>query len=180
MISPYILAVVAIVIGFLIYLVIILNDLIRLRNAVKQAWSNIDVILRQRYDEVPNLVATVKGYAAHERNTIEAVTRLRTQALNEKNAGANTAYEKSSELSKGIHSLYLVAENYPDLKANQNFLQLQQRLTGLENTLADRREFYNEIVTNYNNRIMAFPDTFIAHVFGMKQEELFTSIRGKN
>jgi LemA protein len=159
----------AIVVVF--YFISVYNSLIRLRNNIDKAWSNIDVILKQRHDELPKLVETCKGYMRHEREVLEKITELRTSWAN-----AKTMAEKakiSDAISGTLKTLFAVAENYPQLKANENFLQLQARITGLENELADRREFYNDSVNNYNIRIQSIPDKFIANMLNLKPIELF-------
>lgn len=153
------------------YFIIVYNSLVRLRNNINKAWSNIDVILKQRHDELPKLIETCKGYMKYEREVLERITDLRTRW-----ASATTMAEKakiSDAISGALKTLFAVAENYPQLKANESFLQLQQRITGLENELADRREFYNESVNNYNIRIQSIPDKFIANMLGYKPMELF-------
>ncbi|MEM5835157.1 MAG: LemA family protein [Candidatus Aenigmatarchaeota archaeon] len=160
-----------IIISIVIWFVTIYNSLIRLRNNINKAWSNIDVILKQRNDELPKLLETCKGYMKYEKELLEKLTELRTRWNL-----SNTLKEKakiSDEISTALKTLFAVAENYPDLKANKNFLQLQERISGLENELADRREFYNDSVNNYNIRIQSIPDKFIARILGYKPIDLF-------
>jgi LemA protein len=168
--------IILIVIG-LIFLVIMLlfflmyNGLVRLRNNIKKSWANIDVLLKQRSDEVPNLIATVKGYMDHERNTLEALTKARTEVLQ-----ATTLSKKAvahEVISESLKTIFAVAENYPNLKANENFLKLQLRITALENELADRREFYNDSVNIYNIRIHSIPDMIVARMVKYTDEQLF-------
>lgn len=160
-----------VVIGFIIYAVGVYNGLVRVKNNIKKAWGNIDVLLTQRSAELPKLVETVKGYMKHERETLEKVTQARNQMTQ-----AHTVAEKA-EADNMIHaalkSLFAVAEQYPDLKANQNFMQLQDRISGIENEIADRREFYNDSVNTYNIRIESFPDMIVAGLMGLKAEEMF-------
>jgi len=159
---------------FLSYFVYVFNELIRLRRNIDKAWANIDVILKQRHDELPKLIETCKGYMKYEKSVLEELTNLRSRWMT-----ASTQAEKakiSDMISSGIKSLFAVAENYPQLKANENFLQLQARITGLENELADRREFYNESVNNYNIRIQSIPDMFIAKMLGYRPLELFKAM----
>ena len=135
-------AVLFIVIGLGIYAAGIYNGLVQVKNNIKKSWANIDVLLKQRANELPKLINTVKGYMTHERETLEKLTQARTQFLN-----AGTVAEKASAdnmMSQALKSLFAVAENYPNLKANENFMQLQGRISGLENEIADRREFYND------------------------------------
>jgi LemA protein len=157
--------------GLLIYVVIIYNGLIRLRNDVDKAWANIDVLLKQRHDELPNLVATCKGYMQYEQQTLERVTQARTAYMH-----ANTVGEKAQAdllASGALKSLFAVAENYPDLKANNNFLQLQKRISELEDMIADRREFFNDDVNTYNVRIQQFPDVILAGMMNLQRKEMF-------
>lgn len=148
------------------------NMLIALRNIVKNAWAQIDVQLKRRYDLIPNLVESVKGYAAHESKTFEAVVKARQMAIN---AGDNVKAKAEAEnmLSGTLKSLFAVAENYPDLKANQNFLQLQEELTSTENKIGFARQFYNDSVMNYNTKKEMFPTNIIAGVFGFSNKEFF-------
>jgi len=156
---------------FLVSIIIIFNHLIRLRNNIDKSWANIDVLLQQRSSEIPNLVSTVKGYMVHEKKTLESLTKARS-VLSE----ANTLSRKAAvdNLITGLlKTVFAVAENYPNLKAGENFLKLQQRITGLENELADRREFYNDSVTIYNTRIQSIPDLLVAKMLHLKSVDLF-------
>jgi len=157
--------------GILIYLVILYNELVRLRNDNDRAWANIDVLLKQRHDEIPNLVASVKGYMQHERETLEAVTQARAASMS-----ATSISEKAQadvQLTGALRGLFAVAENYPQLKANQNFLQLQNRISELEEKIADRREFFNDDVNTYNTRIRQFPEVFVAGFLNLKPRDMF-------
>ena len=149
------------------------NSLIRLRNQVRNAWAQIDVQLKRRHDLIPNLVETVKGYAAHERETLESVTNARNMALQAVGHGAGAQSKAEGELSGALSRLLAIAENYPDLKANQNFLALQEELTSTENKIAFSRQFYNDSVLNYNNKIQMFPSNMIAGMTGFKADEFF-------
>lgn len=154
-----------------VWLIAIYNSLIRLKNRVKEAWSDIEVQLKRRYDLIPNLVETVKGYAAHEKNVLEGVTTARTNAL-----GAQTKDQRSqaeNQLSDTLKSLFAVAESYPDLKANTNFLELQKELSDTENKIQAARRFYNGMVLDLNTKIQTFPQNIIAGQFGFKAEEFF-------
>lgn len=157
----------------LLYAVVLYNNLVRLKHAVSKAWANIDVLLKQRHDELPKLVETCKQYMQYEQETLEKVMRARAavSAAREKgDLGALGAAE--GQLRLGLGNLFAVAEAYPDLKANETFQHLQQRITGLENSIADRREFYNESVNNNNVRIEQFPDVILARMFNFKPAEL--------
>src|SRR5256885_5505847 len=157
--------------GLLTYVVMLYNELVRLRNDNDRAWANIDVLLKQRHDEIPNLVAAVKGYMQHERQTLEAVARAR-----EADISAITISQKEQAdllLTGALRGLFAVAENYPQLKANDNFLRLQNRISELEERIADRREFFNDDVNTYNTRINQIPEVFLASFMGLKPREMF-------
>jgi LemA protein len=160
-----------VVIGVILYFVSVYNGLIVLSRNIDKAWSNIDVLLKQRYDELPKLVKVCEGYMKYERETLEKITQARTACLGAKTVGEASLAE--GELAKGLKTLFAVAENYPDLKANTSFSQLQQRISYLESQIADRREFYNDSVNTYNIRINQIPDMFVAQMLQMKQKELF-------
>lgn len=147
------------------------NSLITLRNRCDNAWSQVDVQLRRRYDLIPNLVETVKGYAKHEREVFEKVTQARAAAVS-----AQTVKEQGQAdniLTGALKSLFAVAENYPDLKANQNFLMLQEELAGTESKVAYARQFYNDVVMKFNMRQQVFPSNIIANMFGFKLKDYF-------
>jgi LemA protein len=164
--------VVLIVIGVVVLFVISMyNSLIQLRNRVKNAWSQIDVQLKRRHDLIPNLLETVKGYMKHEREIMENITKYRSQAMD-----ASTVGEKAQAeglLSGALGQLRVQVENYPDLKANQNFLALQEELTSTENKISFARQSYNDQVLFYNNKIQMFPSNIIANIFKFIQEEFF-------
>lgn len=149
----------------------IYNSLVQLRNRVKNAWSQIDVQLKRRHDLIPNLVETAKGYMQHERETLTAITDARSRAMGADNIGAKSSAE--TQLSGALSKFMLVVENYPDLKANQNFLALQEELTSTENKLAFSRQSYNDQVLFYNNKIEMFPSNIIAGMFNFAGEEFF-------
>ena len=157
--------------GVLIYAVILYNGLVRLRNENDRAWANIDVLLKQRHDEIPNLVETVKGYMQHEQQTLLAVTQARADSMNAASVGQKAVAEL--KIATALHSLFAVAENYPQLKANENFLKLQTHITELEERIADRREFFNDDVNTYNTRIGQIPDVFVASFMNLKRREMF-------
>jgi LemA protein len=157
--------------GAAIYAVIQYNELVSLKTENDRAFANIDVLLKQRHDEIPNLVSCVKGYMDHERQTLEAVTLARTASI-----GAASIPQKAQadlRLTGALHTLFAVAERYPDLKANQNFLALQKRISELEERIADRREFFNDDVATYNTRIAQLPEVFLARQMGLKPRQLF-------
>jgi len=147
------------------------NGLVKRRNQVDNAWSQIDVQLKRRHDLIPNLVETVKGYAAHERGTFEAVTQARANAINAQSPAEQAQAE--NVLSGALKSLFAVAEAYPDLKANQNFLNLQEELTSSEDRVAYARQYYNDSVLNYNTQIQKFPTVFLAGMFHFEKREFF-------
>ena len=165
-----------IVVGVIVVLIILFvismyNSLVRLRNQVDNAWSQIDVQLKRRHDLIPNLVETAKGYMQHERETFEAITNARSKAM-----GANTVADASkaeSDLSGALSNFMLVVENYPDLKANQNFLSLQETLTSTENKIAFARQGYNDQVLFFNNKTQVFPSSIIANSFNFTKRDFF-------
>lgn len=161
-----------ILIGIFIVLVIgIYNSLVNLRNRCENAWAQVDVQLRRRYDLIPNLVETVKGYAKHEREVFQRVTEARTRALN-----AGTVKEQGQAenmLTGALKSLFAVVENYPELKANQNFLMLQEELAGTEGKIAYSRQFYNDNVMKFNTKQQVFPSNIIANLFNFKGKDYF-------
>ena len=149
------------------------NELVRLRNKVKNAFAQIDTQLQRRFDLIPNLVETVKGYASHEKELLEKVTANRAGFMN---ASSNAEkIEMGNQLTNNLRSLFVVAENYPELKANANFINLQEELSETEDKVSYSRQFYNDAVTMYNNKIQLFPSNIIAGMFGFMEEELFAS-----
>jgi LemA protein len=160
-----------IVVLLLLFIIGIYNSLIRLRNQVDNAWSQIDVQLKRRHDLIPNLVETAKGYMKHERGTFEAITNARSQAM-----GAKTVAEAAKAegaLGQALSNFLLVVENYPDLKANQNFLALQEELTSTENKISFSRQLYNDQVLFFNNKTQMFPSNIIAGVFSFTKRDFF-------
>jgi LemA protein len=156
-----------------VYAVILYNNLVTLKHNVSKAWSNIDVLLKQRHDELPKLVETCKQYMTYEQETLERVMQARAAVAAAREAGDVGALGPAEQsLRLGLGSLYAVAENYPDLKANDSFQHLQSRISGLENAIADRREFYNESVNLNNIRIEQFPDVIIARLFAFRAAQL--------
>jgi LemA protein len=165
------LAVGGIVVLAILFVVGIYNGLIRLRNQVENAWSQIDVQLKRRHDLIPNLVETAKGYMQHERGTFEAITEARSRAMGAH--GPAEASKAEGALTEALSKFMLVVENYPDLKANANFLSLQETLTSTENKIAFARQGYNDQVLFYNNKIQMFPSNIIAGMFNFAKREFF-------
>jgi LemA protein len=175
---PGVIAGIVIVVIVLILILIYIanyNGLVGLRNQVKNAWAQIDVQLKRRYDLIPNLVETVKGYAAHERATLEAVINARNmaQSLASSGGGVGERARAEGELSGALARLMVVVEQYPNLKANQNFLSLQEELTSTENKISFSRQYYNDSVLRYNNKTEMFPSNIIASMSGFKRSEFF-------
>ena len=169
--SPILWVVIALIAVAIFWLIGVYNSLIRLRNQTDEAWSDIDVQLKRRYDLIPNLVETVKGYAKHERELFENVTKARTAAMGAK--GIAEKGKAENMLAGTLKSLFAVAENYPDLKANQNFLKLQDELADTENKIQAARRFYNGNVRDLNTKIQIFPNNMIAGMMGFKDYEFF-------
>jgi LemA protein len=167
-----ILIVLIVIIAFVaLFAISIYNSLVKLRNQVKNAWSQIDVQLKRRHDLIPNLIETVKGYMTHERDTLENITKARSQAVAAESVGDKAKAE--GELTSALGKFNLVVENYPDLKANQNFLSLQEELTSTENKISFSRQNYNDQVLFYNNKIQMFPSNMVAGMFQFTEEEFF-------
>jgi len=171
----------AIIIGAIVLIVVLFfwlgyNSLVKNRNRVDNAWSQIDVQLKRRHDLIPNLVEAVKGYAAHERGTFEQVTAARANAINAQGPEQTAAAE--NQLTGALKSLFAVAEAYPDLKANQNFLQLQEELTATEDKVAYARQFYNDSVLTYNTKIQQFPTVILAGMFNFDKRDFFDAEPG--
>lgn len=160
-----------IIILLIIFIIVTYNKLVTLRQRVQNAWSQIDVQLQRRFDLIPNLVETVKKYMEHEKDTLEKVTSLRSSWANAKTIDEKIDLE--NELSSTLKTIMAVAENYPDLKANQSFATLQDELSGTENKIAYSRQFYNDTVTIYNTKRETFPSNIIASIFGFKPSTLF-------
>jgi len=166
-----ILIVVAILIVVLLWFIAIYNRFIFLRNGIQAAWAQIDVQLKRRYDLVPNLVETVKGYAKHERELFERVTEARARAIAAGSVGEQSQAENM--LTSALRSLFAVAENYPELKASQNFLKLQEELSDIENRIAYARQHYNDVVQTYNTSRQQFPASVVASLFAFPPSEYF-------
>jgi LemA protein len=158
-------------VGVLVYVVILYNGLVRLRNDNDRAWANIDVLLKQRHDEIPNLVETVKGYMQHEQQTLLAVTQARAASMNAASIGQKA--QADLMMTGALRGLFALTENYPQLKANENFLKLQMRISELEERIADRREFFNDDVNTYNTRIGQIPEVFVASYMNLKPRAMF-------
>ncbi|NJD08495.1 MAG: LemA family protein [Methylococcaceae bacterium] len=157
------------IVVLLLYLILIYNRLVNLKHDTAKAWSNIDVLLKQRHDELPKLVETCKQYMQHERETLERVMQARAGVFAAQQASDLGSLGKAEgQLRQGLTALFATAESYPDLKADQSFRHLEARITGLENAIADRREFYNETVNNNNVRLEEFPDVIVGRLFGFK------------
>ena len=165
------LVVLAILAVIALWVVGIYNALVRLRNQVKNAWAQIDVQLKRRHDLIPNLVETVKGYMVHERETLENVTKARNLAAQA--SGVAQQGQAEGNLSRALGQFFVVVEAYPDLKANQNFLALQEELTSTENKIGFARQFYNDQAMQFNNKIQMFPSNVVAGMFSFKEAEFF-------
>jgi len=161
----------AVVVVLIIWAIVAYNRFVTLTTRVQEAWSDIDVQLKRRYDLIPNLVATVKGYAAHESGTLEKVTEMRTRAMNA-TAPAEKA-DAENMLSGALKSLFAVSENYPNLKANENFVALQNELSDTENKIQAARRFYNSVVQDLNTRLGSFPSNLIGNTFGFTRRDFF-------
>jgi LemA protein len=169
-----------VVIGTLLagfYAFSVYNGLIQLRNNIDRAWANIDVLLKQRSDLIPNLVETVKGYMKYEKSVLEEITNLRTSIMSA--SGPAEKARSSEAISGALKTIFAVAENYPKLEASQNFLDLQKQLTAMENQIADRREFYNNSVLLFNTKIHSIPDMIFANMLGFRPKEYFKAEEGE-
>ncbi len=163
--------IIGIVVLGLLYVVGVYNGLIRGRNLVKEAFSTMDVYMKKRYDLIPNLVNTVKGYASHEKETLDAVISARNNAVSANTPDAQLAAE--GELNQVMSRLFALTESYPDLKANQNFMDLQNQLQTIETEIAQSRKYYNATARTYNDKTMVFPSSIVANMFGFVQEPMF-------
>lgn len=172
--NPIWYVIIAVVVIIAIAVISMYNGLIRLKNRVEEAWSDIDVQLKRRYDLIPNLVSTVKGYASHEKETLENVISARNMAMNAEQSGnAKELQQAENQLSGTLKSLFALAENYPDLKANTNFLELQKELSDTENKIQAARRFYNGNVRDFNTKIQVFPNNMIAGMLNFSSKEFF-------
>lgn len=154
-----------------LFVMILYNSLVSLRNRVKNSWAQIDVQLKRRNDLIPNLVNTVKGYMKHEKSVLENITKARSAVMTARDVKEKA--DASNALSNTLKSLFAVSENYPNLQANQNFMQLQEEITGTENKIAYARQHYNDIVMHFNTKIETFPNNLLANTLGFKQQDLF-------
>ena len=161
---------IAVIAIILLYFIAVYNGLIARRNQVREAWATVDTQLKRRYDLIPNLIETVRGAAKHEKETLTELTQARTMAMQETGIDSANAQNK---ISQTLKSLFAVAENYPELKANQNFLELQQELADTGNKIQATRQFYNTVVMGLNTQIEQFPSNLIANMFGIKPEKMF-------
>lgn len=157
--------------GALRYFVTIYNSIIELKNDIDKAWANIDIMLKQRHDELPKLLDVCKGYMDYERDTLQKITQARSQYQQAVTIDQKAQADQS--MTSALRGFFAVAENYPDLKANNNFMQLQKRITELESQIADRREFYNDSVNSFNIRIQQMPDTFVASFMSVQPRPMF-------
>jgi len=167
-----------IIVVAVLFFVFAYNGVVRLRNRVESAWSQISVQLQRRHDLIPNLIETVKGYAAHERQTLEAVVAARTGAVAAQQSGPEAQAQAENVLTGALRQLFALSESYPDLKANQNFLSLQEELTATEDRVAYARQFYNDSVQKYNTKIQTFPTVIIAGMFNFTKREFFEAEQG--
>ncbi len=161
---------VAVVVIFVLYFISIYNTLVARRNQVREAWATVDTQLKRRYDLIPNLIETVRGAAKHEKETLAELTQARTMAMSENGVASADAQNK---ISQTLKSLFAVAENYPELKANQNFLELQRELADTETKIQATRQFYNSVVMGLNTQIEQFPSNIVANMFGITPAEMF-------
>jgi LemA protein len=163
--------IIVVVVLLVLFLIVQYNGLVRLRNRIDNAWSQIDVQLKRRHDLIPNLIETVKGYAAHESGTLEKVVQARNAAISAQ--GPEQSAQAENMLSGALKSIFALAEAYPDLKANQNFISLQEELTSTEDRISYARQFYNDSVLKYDNKLETFPSNTIAGMFNFKSREYF-------
>ncbi|MHB8454899.1 MAG: LemA family protein [Acidiferrobacterales bacterium] len=163
----------AVIIGLILYFIMMYNNLVTLKHNVAQAWANIDVLLKQRHDELPKLIETCRQYMGYEKDVLEKVTQARSAVHNAREAGNMAALgQAEAQMRTGLGNLFAVSENYPELRANENFQRLQGRITQLESQIADRREFYNDSVNVNNIRIEQFPDSIVATLFRFNPRQL--------
>ena len=163
--------IIAIIVLILIYFGVTYNSFVKLSNTVKEAFSTMDVYLKKRWDLIPNLVETVKGYAKHEKSTLKEIIELRNSTYD--NMSANEKVDVNNKLSQGINKLMAIAEAYPDLKANENFKDLSQQLTKVEDDIANSRKYYNGAVRIFNDKVQMFPSNIVAGILGFKEQKMF-------
>ena len=164
-------AIIAIIVVLVLYIGVEYNNLVKLKNQVKEAFSTMDVYLKKRWDLIPNVVETVKGYAKHEKETLEEIVNLRNGSYDKMNDSEKV--DANNKLSQGLGKLMAIAEAYPELKANENFKDLSNKLSSVEDDIANSRKFYNGAVKIYNNKIQMFPSNIVATIFGYKPEKMF-------
>jgi len=167
----WIYVIIAIVVLILIYFGVTYNSFVKLNNTVKEAFSTMDVYLKKRWDLIPNIVETVKGYAKHEKSTLKEIIELRNSTYD--NMSANEKVDVNNKLSQGINKLMAIAEAYPDLKANENFKDLSQQLTKVEDDIANSRKYYNGAVRIFNDKVQMFPSNIVAGMLGFKEQKMF-------
>ena len=163
--------IIAIIVLILIYFGVTYNSFVKLSNKVKEAFSTMDVYLKKRWDLIPNIVETVKGYAKHEKSTLKEIIELRNSTYD--NMSANEKVDVNNKLSQGINKLMAIAEAYPDLKANENFKDLSQQLTKVEDDIANSRKYYNGAVRIFNDKVQMFPSNIVAGILGFKEQKMF-------
>ncbi|HOZ54120.1 MAG TPA: LemA family protein [Bacilli bacterium] len=163
--------IIGVVVVLILYVLVTYNRFVVLKNSVKEAFSTMDVYLKKRWDLIPNILESVKGYMTHERETLESIVSLRSGSYD--NMTPEDKIDANDQLSKGLSKLFALAENYPDLKANQNFMDLNNQLSLVEEDIANARKYYNAVAKNMNNAIMVFPSNIIANMFGYKEEKMF-------
>ena len=163
--------IIAIIVLILIYFGVTYNSFVKLNNTVKEAFSTMDVYLKKRWDLIPNIVETVKGYAKHEKSTLKEIIELRNSTYD--NMSANEKVDVNNKLSQGINKLMAIAEAYPDLKANENFKDLSQQLTKVEDDIANSRKYYNGAVRIFNDKVQMFPSNIVAGILGFKEQKMF-------
>ncbi len=163
--------IIGIIVVIAIYLFTTYNGFVKTRNAVKEAFSTMDIYLKKRWDLVPNLVEVVKGYATHEKETFEKITSLRTQSYD--SMSMDNKINANEQLSQGLSKIMAISENYPELKSNENFMQLNSELSKIEEDIANSRKYYNGTVVILNNKVEMFPSNIVAKIFGFKEEKLF-------
>lgn len=169
--NPWLIGIIVVVVLLILYLMSTYNALVKLRNMVKDQWAQVDVVLKKRADLIPNLVETVKGYASHEKDTLEAVINARNKAVSA--TSTKEEMEANGELTQALSRLLALTESYPDLKANTNFLDLQASLKETEDKISYARQFYNDTVLKYKNKLEMFPSNIVASLFHFKPEEFF-------
>ena len=172
-----IIAISIILAGIIVYVILAYNKFVRLKNGVEEAFSTMDVYLKKRWDLVPNLVNIVKGYAEYEKTTLEDIIKLRTEVYSD--LSINEKIKNISEMEKGISKLIALSENYPELKANQNFIQLSEELSSIECDIANSRKYFNAVVKELNNGVQMFPSNIVAAIFGIKLVDMYEISAGE-